>query len=469
MQSTTVRHDGATDGSVVAAGRAFTRRVIPLVWVLGVLVTVLAWGIDEASSAWYAPEAHLVVDTVDGLIAGVVCGLLVARARTSRRVGDRLLAEAFGLLALASLGLSVVGELVAPGAEMPIWVQAAMRNGAVVLLLVAVLVDRRTGRTPWRPWPAALVLVASVWVALSSGSERTAVLVVTDDGRLLGLESSPLLTAALALGTVVAMATAVILCLRQRHGERLLGGWLAPALVVMAFARLHYLLFPSVYTSYVFSGDALRTLGYLVLLVGAVGEIVRHWSDESRSAVVAERHRLARELHDGAIQEMTLARLDAVTVAKRADDPALDDIVRSLELALGQVRSTMDDLVGFEDGLDVVVTRVAEATAVRLGLDVDVEAGWVSATSSDKHELARILREAISNAARHGAASRVVVSLGQRGGQHVLRVVDDGRGFDPDAPRTGFGLVSMRERAARLGGRLVLAPSSAGTTVEVVW
>jgi signal transduction histidine kinase len=89
-----------------------------------------------------------------------------------------------------------------------------------------------------------------------------------------------------------------------------------------------------------------------------------------------------------------------------------------------------------------------------------------------REALIRIVREAVSNAGRHGRAGRVDVELGANGGTACrLRIVDDGTGFDPGLvePGRGFGLVSMRERAEALGGRFRLVSSpGAGTEIEVV-
>jgi signal transduction histidine kinase len=86
-----------------------------------------------------------------------------------------------------------------------------------------------------------------------------------------------------------------------------------------------------------------------------------------------------------------------------------------------------------------------------------------------REDLARIVREAVSNAARHGEASNVTVALSNT---DVIRVSvsDDGKGFDPNAPRRrGFGLTSMRERAEARGARVeVRSRPGAGTCVEVV-
>ena len=85
-----------------------------------------------------------------------------------------------------------------------------------------------------------------------------------------------------------------------------------------------------------------------------------------------------------------------------------------------------------------------------------------------REALRRIVREATTNAARHGAATRVTISLESVDSRLRLRICDDGCGFDASRDYPGFGLISMRERAASLGGTFQLSSKpGAGTTVVV--
>jgi signal transduction histidine kinase len=107
-------------------------------------------------------------------------------------------------------------------------------------------------------------------------------------------------------------------------------------------------------------------------------------------------------------------------------------------------------------GVDVVVSipPLAELSGAR------------RITNEMREALVRIVQESVNNAGRHGHANTVWISMAAGG---PLSIVDDGEGFDPTQPREGrFGLVSMRERAERLGARLTIesAPGD-GTKVEV--
>jgi signal transduction histidine kinase len=129
--------------------------------------------------------------------------------------------------------------------------------------------------------------------------------------------------------------------------------------------------------------------------------------------------------------------------------------------------STGDEL------LEVALTHAAEDVAQREGvrLQLALDTGIVVG-HAECEALARIVSEAATNAARHGHASTVTVEL-TNGNGYRLRVSDDGTGFDPvEVTRTtrGFGMVSMRERAAALGADFaVVARPGSGATVEVAW
>jgi signal transduction histidine kinase len=90
-----------------------------------------------------------------------------------------------------------------------------------------------------------------------------------------------------------------------------------------------------------------------------------------------------------------------------------------------------------------------------------------------RHALVRLAREAVSNGIRHGKAERIRVEVGRDADRRRLVVVDDGTGFDPestDRHSLGFGLRSMRERAAALPGRFSLdSCPGKGTKVKVTW
>src|SRR5690606_34495848 len=87
-----------------------------------------------------------------------------------------------------------------------------------------------------------------------------------------------------------------------------LARWLGPAFALGAFARVNYAINPTIYTDWLYAGDVLRTAFHAVLLVGALREVGQYWSRLAAHAVLEDRRRLAREIHDGVLQELTFIR-----------------------------------------------------------------------------------------------------------------------------------------------------------------
>ena len=116
------------------------------------------------------------------------------------------------------------------------------------------------------------------------------------------------------------------------------------------------------------------------------------------------------------------------------------------------------------------LVQTVEEVALRLGTRVVIDAEPAPGIPQERQEqLLRIVREAVTNAARHGGANVVRVQFANGNGLR-LQVEDDGVGFDPTATETsGFGLLTMRERAAAMGAEFYLrsAPDQ-GTSIEVI-
>jgi signal transduction histidine kinase len=190
-----------------------------------------------------------------------------------------------------------------------------------------------------------------------------------------------------------------------------------------------------------------------------------------------ERRRLRRDLHDGLGPSLgaVVLRIDTARnlAAARPDDAdrllrqARDDVAA----ALADVRRLVHDLrpPALDDvGLAGAVRQQAERL-LPPPVTVTVEArGLPDLPAAVEVAAYRIASEALANAARHAAASRVRVTLAREGGDLVVAVADDGVGIAPDRA-AGVGLVSLRERAAELGGRCtVTCPPRGGTEVRAV-
>lgn len=198
-------------------------------------------------------------------------------------------------------------------------------------------------------------------------------------------------------------------------------------------------------------------------------------------AVLEERNRLARDIHDTLAQGFAgiLMQLQA---AQRAAPQLPPAVAQSIELAVDLARTNMIEarrsVVGLRpqetSGEDVATTLQRMAELARRSTDVPIEltvADIPSLSGGAEHDIVGIVQEALTNAIRHAKAKRISVraegvrSLGLR-----LSVADDGRGIARERRGLGFGLTSMQERADRIGASLTIitAPRS-GTEVVLAW
>ncbi|HKH77742.1 MAG TPA: PAS domain S-box protein, partial [Rubrobacteraceae bacterium] len=190
----------------------------------------------------------------------------------------------------------------------------------------------------------------------------------------------------------------------------------------------------------------------------------------------AERRRIARDMHDEALQDLTYALAETQLVQGMSNDPRLDErlelAVEGLKQAGRGIRAAIFDLRLGKDGgstfseqLEALVELNRRYRPER-EIELLVEEG-LSPTGESKHaELLRIVQEALANVRRHSEARRVWVAVGVEGGRLWAEVSDDGRGFGPETP-AGLGTRGMRERARALGGDLeIRSTPGAGTTVR---
>jgi signal transduction histidine kinase len=217
--------------------------------------------------------------------------------------------------------------------------------------------------------------------------------------------------------------------------------------------------------------DRAIALGHLLEL--ALSNWAAHEKLEQH-ATAEERRRIARELHDGLAHE--LAFIASKTRGWSGNRPVMLD-VRELsgaaDRALDEARRAITVLsVPEPQSLDSAIAQTAEDLGSRLGIAVDLElAKDVAVPGEITENVLRIVREALTNAAMHGNSARVRVHLEQADALRLV-VEDDGCGFDTDTTHeaTGFGLLSMEERAARVGADFSVASSpSHGTRVEVAF
>jgi signal transduction histidine kinase len=204
--------------------------------------------------------------------------------------------------------------------------------------------------------------------------------------------------------------------------------------------------------------------------------------ERASAAVVAERNRLARELHDSATQSLYAVTLyaDAATrlLSSGEVEPAAENLVKlrgTAKEALGEMRMLIFELrppILTEQGLAAALGARLDAVEGRAGLQTELHAEGQGRLPADVEEgLYRIAVEALNNALRHARARCISVSLRLEPEAGRLEVADDGIGFDPAAIRKsgGQGLQGMAERAEQLGGTLTVdSKPGTGTKVAVM-
>ncbi|QEU95286.1 GAF domain-containing sensor histidine kinase [Streptomyces kanamyceticus] len=204
--------------------------------------------------------------------------------------------------------------------------------------------------------------------------------------------------------------------------------------------------------------------------------------ERSRELTIAEeRSRLAHELHDAVSQKLFSLRLTAQAAAALVDrDPSrakgeLQQVAALAAEAADELRAAVVELRPAaldEDGLVATLRTHTQVLHRAHSARVTFESNGVRALPASQEEaMLRVAQEALHNALRHSEAGHVAVVLEKRGAGAVLRVIDDGGGFDPHAIRRAgrhLGLVSMRDRADGVGGQLTVesAPGK-GTTIEM--
>lgn len=192
------------------------------------------------------------------------------------------------------------------------------------------------------------------------------------------------------------------------------------------------------------------------------------------------RTRIATDLHDDIGANLTRIAVLSEVVRQRQASPSDDDSLDSIATLSRESVASMADIVWAispeRDHLGDLVRKMREhadellsARDVRLTFTVDSTLQDDRIDLDVRRDVFLTFKEAINNVARHSGCSAVSVTLGTEGGALDLCITDNGRGFEPDPQADGNGLVNMRRRAGRIGGRLdVRSSPGAGTDVRLV-
>jgi signal transduction histidine kinase len=434
-----------------------------LVCLLGAATAYL--GLTSGLDGYELPQARLAVDTTVTVCATIVAILASVRFLVEGRVLDVLLASGFlaGGVGTFAFGVAPVLDGGKVGAVEG-WAGIGSQILAAALVAAAPVLHRRVSSRP------QVLSIAGVGTGLALGGITVAAVLV-DPAHTVAPGGPRNLSLTLAYSTLalLGMIAVVGFGLRYRGNGRDLDSWLTLALTLTLFADLDYVLSPVLSSRYALPGDFLRLLSYGVLLVGVWRAISQA---EFGRAVADERARVAREIHDGLAQYLFAlsthlsmlesgAGLEELLPRMKEAAASAQQEARFAVLALSSASGTAP----FDAALRRYVEFLTADGMLEVELDVDPA---VSLAPDEQIEIFRIVQEGLANARRHAGARRATVTIGRRAGRRLVRVEDDGRGFDGEESDGGQGLRNMKRRAAAIQAafQLVSAPGR-GTALEV--
>ena len=227
-----------------------------------------------------------------------------------------------------------------------------------------------------------------------------------------------------------------------------------------------------------FTQEDVELLQRFADLAAIAVEYARAQREAQRVAIMDDRERIAKELHDGVIQSLFAVGMGlqgTALVSKDADETErIEGAVAELDRVIRDLRNYIFGLrpgILADRQLDQALRQTAQEFEARSGVVtvVEIDETVAAELASSASDVVQATREALSNVGRHASATTCRVSLHREDGSAVLEVDDDGRGFDPENTRRGDGLSNLEQRAEALGGKASIesAPTQ-GTTVRLL-
>jgi signal transduction histidine kinase len=427
--------------------------------------------------AYRAPALHVALETTAAITASAAAFLVLGRFRRTGFLDELVLSAGLSLLALSNLmfaALPAALDLRTDSAS--VWSMLFTSALAALLICVAALLPRRVATGP--SWPLAiyggtlgLAFAGTLLLVAFEHSLPSPVTSTRQPGSSQPhLTAHPTVLSLQLLLTLLYLLAALGFARRQRLTGDEFSLWLEVACIFSAAARVNYAFHPSLYSNWVYTGDVFRLGFYIALLIGAAREIASYWTSVVAVASLEERRRLARDVHDGLAQEIAFIARNARLLREQGAEPQLvDRILRGIARAQEESRRVIGALASTGEPLERALADAARDAARRYGAAVDMDlANGIVLSPQEREAVLRIASEAVANAARHSGAETLRVYLERLDAGMRLGIVDDGEGFDDDQPRSGFGLVTMKDRAEALGGKLrVDSRRGVGTKVEL--
>jgi signal transduction histidine kinase len=474
---------------------------MPGLWVSVALGALTVWILldPRIGFGYRAADARLITETAVAFVGVGVMGRSLWRYLESGAAIDGAIVLAFLALSFAHIGqglvLPALGIDVSDRQEAAIYVWSLSRFAAFLILLGSIVYGAGRTTPSARRWQVmviggALVLLAGalsygLFYAFDTEAPRLltasgrAMLATGIDVRGAFLEVTRLqLVLQSALTGLVALTCILFFAVREPSDQRSDGfhRWVGISLIFAAFSQLHYVFYPSIYSPTITTGDLLRLAFYAILMMALSAEYLQYQRSMREVAVLEERARIARDIHDGVAQGLSfvlgsLAETvhDGIAPALRARVGRWMEILSDAQENLRDAITVLGPCCGGDP--ERMISAFCRDFSRRYGVEIDFQCvGHPGALPSPKdRELLLLLAEALHNLRKHGDSSRAVVLLQAQPRSLDLRVSGKGvgspvpeRGAGQAVDSTHYGGHSMAERARRLQGSLLITSDAAG-------
>jgi len=433
------------------------------IWRSGLLVLAV-WLIGAAGSVRAAGLAHLA--------AGRPVPPTAPTPRVPAIAWAGAIAAAAGVLAALQHGMAVGNTALVLGPLL--WLLVALvvirwsptSAWAALTLSLALAAGSLASDAPLASWALLLAATATGWSALAQAVPGR----VATRGRAIALAVATVTGLPILLGAGASVLMAAVFA--PSAGFPIEGLW-SPALVFgpVVFAGLAVLrqrLVPAVAEAEAVAGEPFAPSRYVAALVA---EAITAQARVRAETAEVERRRLASDLHTEVLPGLAQASADAEAGASpdavRARLRAVESDVRSM--MAGRHHVVLEEF-GLVEALEWLAGRAEEGRGLEATVEVDPATTEERPPRPVERAAFRVAQLAVENVVRHAQASRVGIRVLVSAQCVRVTVADDGRGFDPAAPTTGFGLADMRLQAAEAGARVEVGPADGGgTRVAFTW
>ena len=419
-----------------------------------------------------SPSGRAALETLIALSAIFTARLLVANFQDSGRLPDLILLCALVVVALTDFAYCAAPAFTA-GASPESGGGARLCCSLIVSVAfaAAAFAPSKAIRYP-RPRAIGAAILAGATIVLlcqvierATGSHWNATL---QNVGIHGASQRPVALAVQLVAAAVLVVSAFAFLRRGWRGE-IRCGLLAGAAFLLAAARLQYLALPAVAADWITPREGLRVAAYALLLASAYWEYVLRRRARALAAIKSERERIARDLHDGLAQDLACIAVQGQRLGIELEPE--HPLMIAARNALATSRGVIADLSAStapttEAALRIIGDELRHRYGLQIAVRIEIPggpAGGGDLDPAEREQIVRIAREAIVNAAVHGAARHVDVVVAKTARDLVMTVSDDGCGIT-DAYGSGMGLRTMRARAAALGGWLTARPRAGGGT-----